>query len=530
MELATILEALARADAYPHPAGDVQVRHTHISAVFLAGAYAYKIKKPLDLGFLDFTTLEKRRHFCLEEVRLNRRLASGVYLGVLPVVLREGRILVDREGQVVEWCVWMTRLPEEATLARRLADGDLGEDTLRTLGARIASFHSRADSGEAVARYGRWEVVARNAEENFTQSREQLGATVSERVSGRLRARTREALSLLKPWIEKRARRGMTRDTHGDLHLDHIYSFPGKPPPEDLVIVDCIEFNERFRYADPVADMAFLAMDLDFQNRRDLAACFADAYFQASNDAEGRELFPFYKAYRAAVRAKVEGFKAFEPEIPDADKAVARQRARAHWLLALGELEPPRERPCLVLVGGLPATGKSAVARSLALEAGFTRISSDVVRKELAGLKPADSGSAPFGQGIYAPEWNDRTYTECLQRAEDLLFEGSRVVVDASFRDEGKRRQFLDAARRWGVPAVFLLRTAEPEDVRARLAIRSPEASDADWTVYQRAADEWEEPTVETRRTLRVIPRAENKRDALRLALRALSEEGLWGS
>ena len=173
----------------------------------------------------------------------------------------------------------------------------------------------------------------------------------------------------------------MPRDTHGDLHLDHVYLFPDRAPPADLVIIDCIEFNERFRFADPVADMAFLVMDLAFHGRRDLARAFADAYFRASGDEEGRALLPFYTAYRAAVRGKVEGMELAEREVPEAERAAALVRARAHWLLALGELEEPGRRPCLVLVGGLPGTGKSTLARGLAEQAGFTVIRSDLVRR-----------------------------------------------------------------------------------------------------------------------------------------------------
>ena len=528
MDLAAILEALARPQAYPHAVDRVEVRHTHISAVFLAGPYAYKIKKPLDLGFLDFTTLEKRRHFCLEEVRLNRRLAPGVYLGVVPIALGRGRVQVEGEGEVLEWAVWMARLPEDATLARRLARGELDKGIFGALARRVAEFHACAEAGEAVSRYGRWEVVARNARENLEQAAPHAGTTVSPTVLQRLRDRTEASLEHLKPVIESRARRGVPRDTHGDLHLDHIYTLSDRPEPGDLLIVDCIEFNERFRFADPVADMAFLAMDLKFQGRRDLAQTFADGYFEASGDEEGRLLLPFYTAYRAAVRGKVEGFEVFETEVPGPERLAARDRARAHWLVAVGELEEPVRKPCLVLVGGLPGTGKSSIARGLSREAGFVHVSSDVIRKELAGLPTAASAAGPFGEGIYTPEWTDRTYAECLRRAEEFLFQGERVIVDANFRAEARRKPFLDAALRWGVPGLFLLRTADPREVLRRLERRKGDASDADWAVYLRAAAAWEEPAPETRKALRAIPMAETKKDALDKALAVLAAEGLW--
>ena len=496
MELTEVIDALTNPAAYPNSVEYVEVHQTHISAVFLAGAWAYKIKKPVDLGFLDFTTLEKRRHFCDEEVRLNRRLAPSVYHGVVAVAHAEGRLKMEGDGEVIEWAVKMDRLPEEATLLRRVQRGEIQAEFMAALARKVAAFHARAERGDHIAAFGRFDVVAGNARENFTQAAAQVGVTISQSVLDRLRDLTDKHLAALRPLIESRAARGLPCDTHGDLHLDHVYLFPDKPPPDDLAVIDCIEFNERFRFADPVADMAFLVMDLLFQGRRDLADTFADAYFQAANDAEGRALLPFYVAYRAAVRGKVEGFAVAEKEIPEGEQRAALVRAPAHWLLALGELEDPKRRPALVLVGGLPGVGKSTLARGLAERAGFDVIRSDVVRKELA------AGSS---QDIYTIEWTERTYVECLRRAESLLFEGRRVIVDASFRAEAHRRLFLDAAVRWCVPAIFLLCQARPERARQRLAQRRGDVSDADWAVYVQAAESWEDAAPATRQVLRVL-------------------------
>ncbi len=525
MELPRLIEALSDPAAYPYSVRSVKVRQTHISAVFLAGPRAYKVKKPVNLGFLDFTTLAKRRHFCAEEVRLNRRLAPDVYLGVVPVTRAGDGLQVEGAGEVVEWAVKMQRLPDEATLERRLERGVVAVPHLEALARTVAGFHARAEAGKHVAAFGRFAVVAGNARENFAQSVGRVGTTVSPAVFARLRALTEEALTRLRPLIEARAARGVPRDTHGDLHLDHVYLFPDRPPPGDLVIIDCIEFNERFRYADPVADAAFLAMDLAFHGRRDLARAFAETYFRAAGDAEGRALLPFYTAYRAAVRGKVEGMELGEAEVPDAERAAALARARAHWLLALGELEEPGRRPCLVLVGGLPGTGKSTLALGLAEHAGFTVLRSDVVRKELAGVRA--EAPAGFGEGIYSPEWTERTYAEMLRRAEGLLFEGRRVLVDASFRAEGHRRAFLQAAARWGVPAVLLLCRAEPETVRTRLQARRGDASDADWSIYQKTAERWEEPGPLTRAAVREVATGGSPEQALASGLAILSELGL---
>ncbi len=252
-------------------------------------------------------------------------------------------------------------------------------------------------------------------------------------------------------------------------------------------------------------------------------------YLRAAGDAEGAELLPFYRAYRAAVRGKVEGMKLAEPEVPEADRAAARVRARALWLHALSELEEPVRRPCLVLLAGLPGTGKSTLAHGLAERAGFTVIRSDEVRKELAGRVGQASSPAAFGEDIYTPEWDDRTYAECLRRAEEVVFQAGRVLVNASFRDESHRRLFLDAARRWGVAGRMLLCRADPEVIRRRLERRRGDASDAGWAIYLEAARHWQEPGATTRDISHTIDADGPPAPVLDQALGALREAGLMG-
>jgi aminoglycoside phosphotransferase family enzyme/predicted kinase len=534
MDLANLIEALSNPAAYPQPVERVEVRQTHISVVLLAGPHIYKVKKPVNPGFLDFSTLEKRLHFCREEVRLNRRLAPDVYLGVVPVVQTESGLRLEGAGEVVEWAVKMRRLPEEATILERLQRGEVGIELVESLARKIASFHRTAETNERIAEFGRFDAVSRIVLDVHTESASQVGTTVSPTVFERIRERTEQTLSRLRPLIERRAGRGMPRDTHGDLHLDHIYSFPDKEPPADLVIIDCIEFNERFRFIDPVADMAFVVMDLAFHGRRDLARAFADAYFVAAEDEEGQALLPLYTAYRAMVRGSVEGLLLKEGEVPEAERDAARRKAKAHWLLALGELEEPERKPCLLLTAGLPGSGKTTLAQGLAGRAGFVVIRSDVVRKELAGLsgQGPPTGETPIpppqlGESFYTREWNERTYAECLRRAEQLLFEGKRVIVDATFREENQRRTFLEAAVRWGVPASMLLCRAEPATVRGRLARRQRDASDADWSVYLRSAETWEEVGALTRPMCHVIATEGGSEEALSRALEVLRLLGL---
>jgi aminoglycoside phosphotransferase family enzyme/predicted kinase len=524
MEVSKLIEALSKPEAYPFPVEAIETHQTHISFVLLAGSFAYKIKKPVAFGFLDFSSLEKRHHYCHEEVRLNRRLAPRVYQGVVPVVRTALGIRIEADGDIVDWAVKMERLPREAALQARLRKGEIGPNQVANLARRVARFHAAAERNARIASFGRLEIVTQNGQENFEQAQPLVGVTISRPVFDRLRTLSDSALSSLGQLIEERANRNVPCDTHGDLHLDHVYFFPELAPPYDLVIVDCIEFNERFRFADPVADMAFLSMDLVFHGRRDLAAAFADAYFSASQDEEGRKLLSFYSAYRAAVRGKVEGFEVNEEEVPAGERQEMLTKARAHWLLALGELETPSQRPCLVLVGGLPGTGKSTFARSLSEPGNLTLIRSDLVRKELAGISPSSRISSEWNQGIYTPSWTERTYEECLNRAEEILFQGKRVVVDATFREDANRRKFLELASRLAVPAVFFLCQADPEVVQSRLRRRQGDASDANWSTYQKAADEWQEFGAETKPVLRILPTSGDPKSTLLSARQTLRE------
>ncbi len=528
MELSRLIAALSTPAAYSFPAPRIEVRQTHISVVFLAGAFVYKIKKPVDLGFLDFSTLEKRRHFCQEELRLNRRLAPDVYLEVVPVTAGPSGPRFEGLGDALEWAVKMQRLPDDANIEARLDRGQLEAGVVADLAARIAGFHRTAEGGERIAAFGRFQVVASNARENLEQVEPRVGITISRPVFERLRALVEESLEQHRALIEGRAAAGVPRDTHGDLRLDHVYLLPDRAPPADVIVIDCIEFNERFRFADPVADMAFLVMGFLSRGRGDLARAFADAYFRSSGDEAGRALLPFYVSYRAAVRGKVEMVKLTEPEIPQAERDAAQARARCLWLLALSALEAPARRPALVLVGGLPGSGKSSLAADLARQAGFSVIRSDVVRKELAGVDSTGASASGFEQGIYSPEWTERTYAKCLDRAKGLLLAGQRVIVDASFGDDRRRQAFLEAAHRFGLPGTLLLCRAPGETIRERLAARRGDASDADWAIHLRAAESWQEPGAIARAALREINTAGSRQESLAIALDALREMQLY--
>lgn len=488
-----IIDALRDPRAYPdRDVDEVDVEQTHISVVFLAGDRAYKVKKPIDLGFVDYSSLERRKHFCEEEVRLNRRLAPRIYRGVAPITADDGELRVGGSGEPVEWAVEMERLPDDRRLDLQVENDRIDSDRLREIGRRVADFHeaSKVDGDER--QYASFDRVAENARDNFSESRGQVGTTVHPDVFERLQSRTDALLERHRERIEERAEQGPVCETHGDLRLEHFYLFPDRDPPEDLAIVDCIEFNKAFRFADPVADIAFMVMDLHVRGRRDLAAAVVSAYFDQREDPGGETLLDFYVAYRAAVRGKVHGMKADEPEVPEPERRRAVERSRPHWLQALVRLEPPERRPCLVLVAGLPGTGKSTVAAELEEALGFDVVDSDVVRKELAGVAPEADASDDWGAGLYTDDHSRRTYEACRDRAAEILFRGGRVCVDATFSDRERRRPFVELAVDHGVPLVLLHCRLDPETVRERIEARSDGPSDADWEIYTRTREAWD--------------------------------------
>ena len=521
-----LIEQLDRDAAYPHEAGRRELHQTHISVVYLAGDFAYKLKKPVDFGFVDYSTLSERKHFCEREVELNRRLADDVYLGVWAVIETDGGLAlrdskhVD-ESQVVEWAVRMRRLDQDLTLGPRVERADLPQRALARLGDMVARFHASSARSDEISRYASFEAVTKNALDNFSQTREHVGLTVSPEVHSRLERLFEATLSDRRATIDARQAANVACDTHGDLRLEHIHI------DEDgrIRIVDCIEFNDAFRFADPVSDIAFLAMDLLVRGYRAESSVVLREYFATAEDPRGRSLLPLYVAYRSAVRAKVHGFKAAEEEVPPEDRASAQRRSRMHWNFALRVLAPPRRRPRLLMVGGLPGTGKSTVARQLKARGWIDQIiDTDQVRKELAGVDDADSSADDFEGGIYTAEWTRKTYDACLERARRALERGRRVAVDASFRSEKQRERFIDAGLELGIPPVFVECALPANVVRRRLRDRHDDISDADTTIYENMKRNWEATTPWTERFRLVLPTTGSIQDVTERATNLLRD------
>jgi hypothetical protein len=468
----------------------VQLIQTHVSYVLLAGDYAYKIKKPVNFGFLNFSTLSRRRYYCRQEVILNSRLCADTYLGVVPVRCKDGHFVVGGPGETAEYAVKMRRLPADRMMDRLLARGELTESMLSRVAARLAVFHAAAGTGPRIAEYGNW-AIRYAWDENIRQWAPNVGQTVTAQQDRVLRAYGEAFFARRADVLRRRVHGLRIRECHSDLRSDAVCISDG------ICIFDCVEFNRRIRLVDVARDVGFLAMDLDYRRRPDFAQTFVRQYIDASGDAEMAAVIDFYRCYNACVRGKVEGFLLGQPEVSAARKRRARAAARRYFALACRYAESLAPA-MLVITCGLPATGKSTLAHAVSRAAGFGMLSSDVVRKELAGLHPHEHAYIPFEAGIYSPEFTDRTYAALLAQARERLLSGRSVILDAAFVRRSHRRLARRLARETGAQFVCIHLEAGDETIRRRLARRlrsGADPSDARWEIYAARKRRFQRPS-----------------------------------
>ena len=486
MIAAALLEAMRQPGFYPEPPARVDVLQTHISVVFLAGAAVYKVKKPVRFAFLDFSSLERRRHFCHEEVRLNRRLAGDTYHGVVALVRRgDGFALAPADApDAVEYAVHMRRLPTERMLTHLLAHGEASAALIDRIAQRLVAFHAAAEAGPQVARGGEPAVLARLMDDDFAEVAALHGDTISGADDRAIQQWCHAFLATHDALLRRRITDGRIRDGHGDLHAEHICCLE----PE-LVIFDCIEFNPAFRHRDVAAEIAFLAMDLTCHGRADLAARLVATYSARAGDSELPALVPFYACHRAYIRGKVESLKSRETEVETADRAAARASALAHFALAYRYTWS--DTPALVVVCGLSGSGKSTLAAALATRTGFAHVNSDRTRKQLAGVAPT---TRP-GAALYSPARSAQTYAAMYATAAAALASGRGAILDGTFQRRVDRDAARAVAAQAGVPVLFVECRATDAEIRRRLAARTArddDASDADWAVYLRQRARYE--------------------------------------
>lgn len=454
-------------------ASGFELIETHISWIFLGAKEVFKVKRPLDLGFLDFTTLEKRRAACDSELRLNRRLAPDVYLDLVPVTVdASGVHRLAGRGEVVDWAVRMRRLAVESRADELLGAGLLTPKHIDELAAFIARFHESLGWDAESSAYGDIETIRRNVEENFEQTRDSIGDYLTPDQAREIEAWQVQTLRNGAPFVARNAA-ARVRDGHGDLRLEHVYFERGA----SISIIDCIEFNDRFRYGDVCADIAFLSMDLAWHGRVDLAERFLAQYARESNDYELYSVVNFYESYRAFVRGKVASLLAADTEASPEARERARREARRYFVLALAFERPPLVPPRVVAVGGLIAAGKSRTSAAIGSLLAAPVLSSDRTRKQLMNRKPTERLPGGAWSGAYSPSATEAVYDELFRLADIVLRSGRPVIIDASFRTKAMRDAARRLAARHGVPFMLVECRAPRALILDRLAARESGAA-----------------------------------------------------
>ncbi len=526
----SIKDDLQQPGAYPdlRPA-KVELAETHVSWVFVLERDVFKVKRPVSLGFVDFRTLEQRKTACEAEIALNARLSPEAYRGIVPVRRSgDGRATFGGDGPIVDYAVHMVRQPEDRRGDVLLARGQLGKKALDRIAERMAEFHTAARCDDETSRFGAPAVIEGNIEENFAQTEGAVERYLSPAEAGELVRWQKRFVAEHHALFAERIAGRRIRDGHGDLRLDQLYVHPGD---RDLTVLDCIEFNERFRFADVCADIAFLSMDLAAHRRVDLAERLLASYARASNDFDLYALADFYESYRAYVRAKIAVMQAEDVDLEAPARERAAEQARRYFLLALAESTERRSllRPVFVAVGGIIASGKSTVAERIGDLLSAPVIDADRTRKAMLGVAATAPVHEGAWHGAYDPAFTEKVYAEALRRAGAVLASGRPVVLDASFRSASMRARAREAATGHGVPFRFALCRADPDVCRARLAEREqrPGVSDGRLAIFDDFCSRFEPVTEVAPDELVVLdtarPLAETER-ALRQTLEAWPE------
>ena len=476
-----LIVGLKQPDAYPHAVGGgIEVIETHISIVFLAGEFAYKVKKPIKTDFLDYSTLELRKHFCEEELRLDSRYADDLYVGVVPIVWDNGRLKVDSPGDAMQYAVKMHRFPKGVLLSERAAAGQLTTAEIRQLAETVASFHqnaSRCDPGFA----SEWtDYLVKNLHQIISDLQSHLGLE------------TAATLEVLQGWSNEyfkenhqvfagRAQSGFIRECHGDLHLGNVLHWGDR-----LIPFDGIEFNERLRWIDVLCDAAFLQMDLQACGHLNLSRSFINAYLEQTGDYQSLAILRWFLVYRSLVRALVATIRSGQSQLTSSDREAAMLDAREHVSLAYRFTQKETQR--LWITHGVSGSGKTTLSEVIVERHQAFRLRSDSERKRLFGLSPTARPTLELQTQMYSEDANERTYAHLEDLAASILRSGYSVIIDATFLKRRDRERFHELATKEGVSFAILDCHSDKETLRQRVAdrmARNNDASDAGLKVLE---------------------------------------------
>ncbi|MCS6965717.1 MAG: AAA family ATPase [Candidatus Kapabacteria bacterium] len=489
-----LLAFLTNPDSYPHHPPQVHIVQTHASYVALAPPWVYKVKKPVNLGFLDYSTLERRHHFLRRELELNRRLAPGIYRRILPITRSpDGKLRFGTNRLPVEYALQMRYIPEEWVLRYRLQQGRHAvrpADIRRIIRSIVRRLYTGQHPSPEVLEWGTLERLRISTDENFDQTRPFVRITISplayELIYRYTEAMYEQAASL----FQRRLEHKRILECHGDLHSEHIAYTERR-----ILVYDCIEFNERFRCIDVANDIAFLAMDLDYYGYPTLSAIALETAATLLRDPDIQLLADFYKCYRAYVRGKVESFRGTSPGIPERERASAYNRARRYFQLALRYATVGSGPTVLVIMGPI-GSGKTTLARAIAQELGWQVVSSDSVRKTLAGLPALEPSPEWLRPWLYSPEMTRRTYRQLWESTIDLLSLQGGAIIDATFARQELRASFMHQAQRHAIRPLFVELSAPAEILRQRIVERRGKTTDSDAGIreFERLTPRYEPP------------------------------------
>ncbi len=469
MNFSKLIETMQQRDFYPYPTSEeIRVIQTHCSVVFLTGDYAYKIKKAVDFGFLDYSTLEKRQHFLQQELAMNQPLAPDIYLSVLPISQVGDRLILGSQENIVEYTLKMAEFPQDSLLIKLFEVGKLEEFHLRELGKIVADFHNKTLTNEYIKKFGQTEMIKASIDNNYQATQKYIGIAQTLEQYQATQQFTDNFVIEKQTVFENRCLTDKIRECHGDLHLKNICYWRNK-----IQLFDRIEFNEPFRFVDVMYDIAFTVMDLDARGRRDLGNIFLNTYLEQTGDWEGLQILPFYLCRQAYVRAKVTSMLLDDPNISESEKQTAIETAKNYYQLAWQYTQPTQGK--IIVMSGLSGSGKSTVARYLAPQINAIHLRSDAVRKHLAEIPLEQIGD----ENLYSPAMSEQTYQRLLELGFLLAKQGFTVILDAKYDRIQWRSPIIEAAQQANIPLQILYCQAPIETLQNRLWERTGDISDA---------------------------------------------------
>ncbi|MGC1854416.1 MAG: AAA family ATPase [Candidatus Aquirickettsiella sp.] len=513
MPNSSLIKNLLSSCAFNHPTLQLELIETHVSWVLLTGKYAYKIKKPVDFGFLDFSTLKKRKHFCEEELRLGQLFASEIYLAVVPITgtIEHPQINGDT-GPILEYAVKMCEFSQNNLLSALLKRGKLNVELIDQLGQLIAEFHKKTPVAPKNSRFGLPHEVYAPTQQNFEQIIPLLNNPTDLAQVKRLEIWANEQFIKHQKIFEKRKEQGFIRDCHGDLHLANIILYHNK-----LILFDRLEFNEDLRWTDVIADLAFLAMDLAGKNQPKFANQLINTYLQFTGDYEGLNLLAYYLSYRAVVRAKIALFRLNQKDLNDKERLDIHNDY--YNFINLAEFYTHPKKPCLIIMHGFTGSGKSTIAKNIAIECGAIQISADIIRKQLFNIPLYEnSNSTPYG-GIYTPQSTEKTYNKLLAIAKIVITAGFTALIDATFLFHDQRLMFYNLSKFLKVP--FYILHCQTKDLKIiqrikKRIVRNNHISEANSTILKHQK-ELVEPLLKSEQQYTLV--IDEKLNAFKIAL-----------